>query len=325
MNTTVKVISVDGDVWRFSNTNKKLILKKGAKLQAKDVLHLSEESNVVLQLSNGRVVEIHGKDLINNDGNFSLNSLLVESNSDIDKIVNFAKSFQQMNESEQQNDVVRLDDGRVFKKEGKDYVEIAGESFEGDPEATQGGHRFVEIARVGETSIADGINPLMLNRVVDNIPPLGIEYPASLSVIKPFEHGLGGGSWMPLSVSTLTGNTPPVAVNDSYTTPHNTPVVLNPLQGDTDPENDALSITSINGVTLTPGTAQSIPVTNGVVTVAADGTITFTPNTGFVGQVSFPYTISDGHGGTSQAIETITITNTAPELTSGSARVSEEG
>lgn len=192
MNTTVKVISVDGDVWRFSNTNKKLILKKGAKLQAKDVLHLSEESNVVLQLSNGRVVEIHGKDLINNDGNFSLNSLLVESNSDIDKIVNFAKSFQQMNESEQQNDVIRLDDGRVFKKEGKDYVEIVGESFEGDLEATQGGHRFVEIARVGETSIADGINPLMLNRVVDNIPPLGIEYPASLPVIKPFEHGLGG-------------------------------------------------------------------------------------------------------------------------------------
>ena len=77
MITTVKVISVDGDVWRFSNTNKKLILKKGAKLQAKDVLHLSEESSVVLQLSNGRVVEIHGKDLINNDGNFSLNSLLV--------------------------------------------------------------------------------------------------------------------------------------------------------------------------------------------------------------------------------------------------------
>ncbi|MFV7481587.1 Ig-like domain-containing protein, partial [Acinetobacter junii] len=265
--TKVKVISVDGDVWRFSNTNKKLILKKGVKLQAKDVLHLSEESNVVLQLSNGRVVEIHGKDLINNDGNFSLNSLLVESNSDIDKIVNFAKSFQQMNESEQQNDVVRLDDGRVFKKEGKDYVEIAGESFEGDPDVTQGGHRFVQLTRAGETSVADGIKPLMLNRVVDNIPPLGIEYPASLSVIKPFEHGLGGGSWMPLSVSTLTGNTPPVAVNDSYTTPHNTPVTLSPLQGDTDPENDALSIISINGVTLTPGTAQSIPVTNGVVTV----------------------------------------------------------
>ena len=157
MNTSVKIISVDGDVWRFSKTNKKIILKKGAKLQVKDVLHLSEESSVVLQLSNGRVVEIHGKDLINNDGNFSLNSLLGEPNSDLDKIVNFAKSFQQMNDTEQQNDVVRLDDGRVFKKEGKDYVEIAGESFDGDPDVTQGGHRFVQLTRVGETSVADGI------------------------------------------------------------------------------------------------------------------------------------------------------------------------
>ncbi|WP_168378841.1 hypothetical protein, partial [Acinetobacter cumulans] len=199
MNTSVKIISVDGDVWRFSNTNKKIILKKGAKLQTKDVLHLSEESNVVLQLSNGRVVEIHGKDLTNNGGNFSLSSLLGESNSDIDKIVNFAKSFQQMNDTEQQNDVVRLDDGRVFKKEGKDYVEIAGESFDEDPDVTQGGHRFVQLTRAGETSVADGIKPLMLNRVVDNIPPLGIEYPILPSVIKPFEHGLGGGSWTPLS------------------------------------------------------------------------------------------------------------------------------
>ncbi|WOE28734.1 Ig-like domain-containing protein [Acinetobacter towneri] len=211
MNTSVKIISVDGDVWRFSKTNKKIILKKGAKLQTKDVLHLSEESNVVLQLSNGRVVEIHGKDLTNNGGNFSLSSLLGESNSDIDKIVNFAKSFQQMNDTEQQNDVVRLDDGRVFKKEGKDYVEIAGESFEGDPDVTQGGHRFVQLTRAGETSVADGIKPLMLNRVLDNIPPLGIEYPILSSVIKPFEHGLGGGSWTPLSPFAPTPNTPPKA------------------------------------------------------------------------------------------------------------------
>ena len=109
----------------FKN-KKKINSKKGAKLQAKDVLHLSEESNVVLQLSNGRGVEIHGKDLTNNGGNFSLSSLLGESNSDIDKIVNFAKSFQQMNDTEQQNDVVRLDDGRVFKKEGRTTLKLQG-------------------------------------------------------------------------------------------------------------------------------------------------------------------------------------------------------
>ncbi len=251
MNTSVKIISVDGDVWRFSKTNKKIILKKGAKLQVKDVLHLSEESSVVLQLSNGRVVEIHGKDLINNDGNFSLNSLLGEPNSDLDKIVNFAKSFQQMNDTEQQNDVVRLDDGRVFKKEGKDYVEIAGESFDGDPDVTQGGHRFVQLTRVGETSVADGIKPLMLNRVVDNIPPLGIEYPILSSVIKPFEHGLGGGSWTPLSPFAPTPNTPPVASDDTYNTAFNTPVALNPLANDSDADGNPLTITAINGVTLT--------------------------------------------------------------------------
>uniref|UniRef100_UPI0015D2123A Ig-like domain-containing protein n=1 Tax=Acinetobacter sp. YH16053 TaxID=2601192 RepID=UPI0015D2123A len=307
MNTTVKVISVDGDVWRFSNTNKKLILKKGAKLQAKDVLHLSEESNVVLQLSNGRVVEIHGKDLINNDGNFSLNSLLVESNSDIDKIVNFAKSFQQMNDTEQQNDVVRLDDGRVFKKEGKDYVEIAGESFDGDPDVTQGGHRFVQLTRVGETSVADGIKPLMLNRVLDNIPPLGIEYPILSSVIKPFEHGLGGGSWTPLSPFAPTPNTPPVASDDTYNTAFNTPVALNPLANDSDADGNPLTITAINGVPLTPGSAQQINTPNGVVNIDAQGNITFTPNAGFTGQESFSYSISDGQGGSATATETINV------------------
>ncbi|WP_180181482.1 Ig-like domain-containing protein, partial [Acinetobacter sp. YH01021] len=273
----------------------------------KDVLHLSEESSVVLQLSNGRVVEIHGKDLINNDGNFSLNSLLGEPNSDLDKIVNFAKSFQQMNDTEQQNDVVRLDDGRVFKKEGKDYVEIAGESFEGDPEATQGGHRFVQIARVGETSIADGIKPLMLNRVVDNIPPLGIEYPILSSVIKPFEHGLGGGSWTLLSPFAPRPNTPPVASDDTYNTAFNTPVALNPLANDSDADGNPLTITAINGVPLTPGSAQQINTPNGVVNIDAQGNITFTPNAGFTGQESFSYSISDGQGGSATATETINV------------------
>ncbi|RSO82420.1 tandem-95 repeat protein [Acinetobacter pittii] len=315
MNTSVKIISVDGDVWRFSKTNKKIILKKGAKLQVKDVLHLSEESSVVLQLSNGRVVEIHGKDLINNDGNFSLNSLLGEPNSDLDKIVNFAKSFQQMNDTEQQNDVVRLDDGRVFKKEGKDYVEIAGESFDGDPDVTQGGHRFVQLTRVGETSVADGIKPLMLNRVVDNIPPLGIEYPILSSVIKPFEHGLGGGSWTPLSPFAPTPNTPPVASDDTYNTAFNTPVALNPLANDSDADGNPLTITAINGVTLTPGTAQQINTPNGVVNIDAQGTITFTPNNGFSGQETFNYSISDGQGGSSTATGTINVSaapNTPP-------------
>ena len=260
MNTSVKIISVDGDVWRFSNTNKKIILKKGAKLQTKDVLHLSEESNVVLQLSNGRVVEIHGKDLTNNGGNFSLSSLLGESNSDIDKIVNFAKSFQQMNDTEQQNDVVRLDDGRVFKKEGKDYVEIAGESFDEDPDVTQGGHGFVQLTRAGETSVADGIKPLMLNRVVDNIPPLGIEYPILPSVIKPFEHGLGGGSWTPVA-SDDTNSTDNAPVFEDPANP-GTPVSSYTFNYDEN-SSDAYVIGTVKATDADAGTTLSYSISSG--------------------------------------------------------------
>ncbi|MFW2079331.1 Ig-like domain-containing protein, partial [Acinetobacter sp. ULE_I010] len=71
-----------------------------------------------------------------------------------------------------------------------------------------------------------------------------------------------------------------------------------------------LTITAINGVTLTPGTAQQINTPNGIVNIDAQGTITFTPNTGFSGQETFNYSISDGQGGTSSATLTITINGT---------------
>ncbi|MFW2079316.1 Ig-like domain-containing protein, partial [Acinetobacter sp. ULE_I010] len=112
-----------------------------------------------------------------------------------------------------------------------------------------------------------------------------------------------------------TPNTPPVALDDSYNTAFNTPVALDPLANDTDADGNPLTITAINGVTLTPGTAQQINTPNGIVNIDAQGTITFTPNTGFTGQETFSYTISDGQGGTSTATGTINVSsapNTSP-------------
>ncbi|MCI5184109.1 MAG: tandem-95 repeat protein, partial [Candidatus Electrothrix sp. AW1] len=107
-------------------------------------------------------------------------------------------------------------------------------------------------------------------------------------------------------------NTAPVAVNDTYSMVSNgTPIALLPLTSDSDPEGQPLTVTSINGTTLTPGTAQTIPVTNGSVNIDAAGNITFTPDTNYVGQVSFPYVISDGTE-TATANEIITVSNTAP-------------
>lgn len=107
-------------------------------------------------------------------------------------------------------------------------------------------------------------------------------------------------------------NSDPIALDDSATTPANIPVVLNLLDNDTDPDGHTLSITSINGVTLTSGVALSILVPNGIVTVSSTGVITFIPDPLYTGPTGFPYTISDGNGGTDTANVSIDVLNTDP-------------
>ena len=102
-------------------------------------------------------------------------------------------------------------------------------------------------------------------------------------------------------------NVPPVANTDGYTTPHATGILLTPLSNDTDPDNDVLRITSINGVPLTPTVAQTIAVANGTITVDTNGAIRFTPDATFTGLVSFPYAIADGFGGTANSKITIQV------------------
>jgi hypothetical protein len=120
-----------------------------------------------------------------------------------------------------------------------------------------------------------------------------------------------GGTDTAQVVITITSD--PIAANDdSYTTPSGTPVVLNPLLNDASPLGDYLTITSINGVPLTPGTAQSIPVSGGTVVVTATGAISFIANPGVTGPISFPYTIVDENGVTDTAVITIDVQNADP-------------
>ena len=87
------------------------------------------------------------------------------------------------------------------------------------------------------------------------------------------------------------GNNPPAAIDDSATTDEDVPVIINVLVDnglgtDSDPD---------TGDILTP-VGGSDPL-NGEVTLNTDGTFTYTPDSNFVGQDSFVYTISDGNGG----------------------------
>ncbi len=87
------------------------------------------------------------------------------------------------------------------------------------------------------------------------------------------------------------------------------------LANDTDPDSgDSRSITEINGIALT-GTPQSIAVTNGTVDVDGSNNITFTPGPGYIGAVSFTYTVEDAAGlaDTATASGTIAVSVSPPD------------
>jgi hypothetical protein len=126
-------------------------------------------------------------------------------------------------------------------------------------------------------------------------------------IIFPYEVTTPDGTKVTATDTIMVTNQPPVAIDDSYTTTVGVPVVLTPLASDTDADGNLIKVTQIGTTVITPGTAQTIPVTNGTVTISATGVIVFTPAPGFVGTATIPYTISDGNGGTATANELVTI------------------
>ncbi|SJM93251.1 hypothetical protein CRENPOLYSF2_3180006 [Crenothrix polyspora] len=101
---------------------------------------------------------------------------------------------------------------------------------------------------------------------------------------------------------------------------------LNLLGNDIDVDSDVLMVKSINGVDLTPGVAQSIPVSNGVVTVAVDGSLSFTPALDYNGSVSFDYVVTDPQGLTDIGTVNLNVTpvNDAPVAVDDKALVIED-
>lgn len=103
------------------------------------------------------------------------------------------------------------------------------------------------------------------------------------------------------------------AVDDTATTPYQTPVTINVSSNDTDPDGGITCVSSI----------QSNP-SNGFVTISTTGTdIIYTPNNGYVGLDSFVYVACDSSGDTAIATVNITVTaaNQAPILSPNYAAI----
>ena len=129
--------------------------------------------------------------------------------------------------------------------------------------------------------------------------------PAGFAGQVTFDYTVTDGAATATATVTVTvQNAPPTAVDDAATTPTDTPVTVDVLGNDTDPN--------------IPGTAQELAVVGAsadhgaAVVVEADGSLTVTPAAGFAGDVTVTYTVSDGAGGTDSGTLTATVLNAAP-------------
>ena len=106
------------------------------------------------------------------------------------------------------------------------------------------------------------------------------------------------------TVTLTVSNDAPLANNDSYAVHKNVALTVNAaggvLSNDTDTNGDALTPVNVS----TPA--------NGTVTVNANGSFSYSPNSGFTGTDSFTYQANDGTTNSSTATVTLTISNDAP-------------
>jgi serine/threonine protein phosphatase PrpC len=110
----------------------------------------------------------------------------------------------------------------------------------------------------------------------------------------------GHGGTSTATVSIQLANQAPKAVDDVAST-HSAAVIVPVLANDSDPDGDRLTVTAVGAAT------------SGTAVLNADGTVTYTPNSGTTATSDqFTYTVSDGHGGSSTATVTINIGNQAP-------------
>ncbi|WP_305420350.1 retention module-containing protein [Photobacterium leiognathi] len=120
-------------------------------------------------------------------------------------------------------------------------------------------------------------------------------------------------------------NDAPVATPDSFTTNEDTSITVDLTKNDHDVDGDKLTIKEINGTPVTPGHEQTIVVDNGKIVIGHDGSMTFVPSDNYHGDVTVPYTITDGDkSATSTVTIHVTPVNDAPVANPDSFTTNED-
>jgi subtilisin family serine protease/subtilisin-like proprotein convertase family protein len=102
-------------------------------------------------------------------------------------------------------------------------------------------------------------------------------------------------SWCLIPAVMAGSNTAPVAANNSFGTDEDTTLSEDVSNNDFDADNDTL------------GYAVLSTTTNGMLSLAGDGSFNYTPASHFFGSDQFSYQVTDGNGGVSSALVDITV------------------
>ncbi len=121
--------------------------------------------------------------------------------------------------------------------------------------------------------------------------------------------GRGGFSTATVTLNVAAVNDAPVAVADGYSGMADTPVIVDAASGvlsnDTDADGDVLTVDSFDAVS----------VHGGAVSMNANGSFTYTPQSGFTGTDTFTYTVADGTTQGNTATVSLSISLTPPVAT----------
>ncbi len=137
------------------------------------------------------------------------------------------------------------------------------------------------------------LNP---NGTVTVTPPVGVEDTTITFQYVICDNGtpsLCDTATVTIDVKPIPGNNPPpTAVDDSYTTPSEQPVSSNVLGND---------LTPVGSLTYTVSLVDD--VTNGTLVLNPNGTFTYTPDAGFVGNDQFVYELCDNDAPTANCVQ----------------------
>ncbi|MEL6464477.1 MAG: tandem-95 repeat protein [Pseudomonadota bacterium] len=148
--------------------------------------------------------------------------------------------------------------------------------------------------RVSEATSPDGSVTINPNGTLTFEPNENFNGPTTITYTVTDDNGGEDTATVDVTVNPI--NDAPDALNDAVTTPEDTPITIDALLNDTDPDGDDLTLTGAS-VSADVGTVEVI-----------DNQLVFTPAENFNGDATISYAISDGNGGTDTAEVVVTVT-----------------